>query len=683
MQRSRAWMLGLVAVALIGAAPATPSYIAIEKSIARVREAWAKPGAEHHAFEAGWNALFDEVNRELVAYTSAKSEGDRLRALQGLYKISVALDRITWPVAVEIREELRSWLRPRVALAWASRRLVDQVEGLPATDDPAKKENRADWLKIVDQDLGASLRAYEGANDVRARRAALAKVQGSINFLQDRNAKFGWGPSRELEAALADLYNTPNLQAKADPASVSARLQNYVVETGPIYRKGQVSYVTAGPFLGFGLLACDDGIMFYNSQALSSFTPIRGFQQQVASDPKGRRAAKLYHFDATSFDRGAMTVVAVLRPTGLELYPQGTHAVDAKVGATPQPGGGLGRAFASLLGMNRAKIAQKVYEGAIGQIRAQVPREAAEEAAERSAVRAAQTNAQLSNVFVGGKSLAIRDVLIEELKMRSRPQFVMVDGRVTWKGATDQAGAEMPKPTRFAAATPGVGADVHLPSIMTNLARGYLGTEEVRSIKNLLIVTSKVPPGGPAKDGLAVSQNVEFADFFKAMTTAVAANDPAVQAIRVKKPGVSPEFPGARNGNPVPITHHFASEVPAPPAMANAKVYRIEAPDAEIVISFKVLPAEPNQPVRLNGRVEGFDAGPGAKVFTINDDEAKATQLSALSARLVFAGVGAKLRGRPIDVPLGDLNLPGFRLSTVSDVDPTGWMRIVLTPTGQ
>ncbi len=46
--------------------------------------------------------------------------------------------------------------------------------------------------------------------------------------------------------------------------------------------------VTAGPKTGFGLLPRDDGISFFNSQTLTSVTPIWDFQQQMEQDPQGR-----------------------------------------------------------------------------------------------------------------------------------------------------------------------------------------------------------------------------------------------------------------------------------------------------------------------------------------------------------------------------------------------------------
>ena len=685
MERTRRWVLGLALAASLGAAPATPTYVAVESAIARVQEAWSKAGATADPNAPGWNALFDAIRKDLASYTAAKSEDDRLRALGHLYQISVALDSVSWAPAAEVRAELRNWLRPRVTLAWASRKLVETVRGLPATTDSTSLGNRDRWVRFVGDDLGAALRDYEGASDVRNRRAALAKFQTALGALQARNQVTAWGPSVELQAAVNDLYNGPNLQATADAASVAPRLANYVAETGVVTRKGQTSYVTAGPYLGFGLLASDDGIMFFNRQALSSVTPINGFQQQLQSDRKGRKAAKLYQFGATSYDQSTLTIIAVLRPTGLQLFPQSTHGVDATVVASPQPGKGLARGIASLIGMNRTKITQKVYEGAIGQIRSSINRESQEEATERSNARAAQTSATLASVLIAPDKLVVKNFEIDGLKLRSRPEFVLVDGRVSWRGATEQVGAEMPKPSSFAAAKSGVSADIHLGSVATNFVRGFFQDESAQSVKNLMVVTRKPSPDAPAR---AVTPNVDYPAYLKAADEARAANDPAVQAIRLTRPRRSPEFSVDRNGFLVASVHDFALEVPAPESAAKggvllgppAKVYRIEAPEAEFVVSFQVSPASGDQPIRLKGKIEGFDPGPRARIFAINDDESKAVPLLGLNSTPILAVFSAKLKGMPIDVPLANVNIPGFVLTSVSPVDPTGWMRVGLTP---
>src|SRR5262249_22101213 len=156
------------------------------------------------------------------------------------------------------------WLRPRVALAWAVRRLDDAVRGLPATADPNVRANRDRWVRFAEDRLGAALRAYEAATTVAKRQDALKRVYGALHDLDAGNRGRPWGPSLALESALNDLFNQPNLDASADVFTLSPALNQEVVETGPIFFKGQLSYVTAGPKTGFGLLPSDDGIAFYN-----------------------------------------------------------------------------------------------------------------------------------------------------------------------------------------------------------------------------------------------------------------------------------------------------------------------------------------------------------------------------------------------------------------------------------
>ena len=62
------------------------------------------------------------------------------------------------------------------------------------------------------------------------------------------------------------------------------------------------------------------------------------------------------------------------------LWAAYNHDIDASICSAPEPGGGFGRMVASLIGMNQNKINQKVYEGAIGRFRQQIPQEAQEEA---------------------------------------------------------------------------------------------------------------------------------------------------------------------------------------------------------------------------------------------------------------------------------------------------------------
>jgi hypothetical protein len=672
----------------LGAAPATPSYHSVERAIDEIRQSWAKPGAPAQPNAPGWNAFFDAMLGELRKCGEAASENDRLVSLNRLYKMWVALEVTPWPAGKTLREELRTWLRPRVQLAWAGRRLVDSVRGLNAPASPTAKENRERWLRFVDDDLGKALRQYDGASTVGQRLDALDRVYGALDALQQKNATYSWVPSQTLQATLNDLYNHPNLDISADVASVAPYLEANVVQSGPIYRKGYVSQVTAGAKTGFGLLHSDNGIAFYNSQMMTSVTPITDFQRQIASDSQGQRAARMYQFGATSTDYAQLTIVAVLTPTGLQLGPQYQHNVDAMISSVPQPGRNLVRTLAALFGFDQARITNEVYSNAIPKIRQNVVQEAAELGAERTSQEAAIRNVSFSKYLIGYDRLAFRNLLIEGLSMRSRPENALLGGTLHWRNARQQLGADLPQPSWLAVPAPGVSADLHLSSIMTNLTRGYLESEAVRGIENLMLVTRKVPPDAPPQQGIELVQNADYPSFLAAVTKAQEANDPKELAVRVKRPRQSPEFAADARGFLVASVHDFQIEVPAPAQAARgglagppAKVYRITSPRAEVTLSFKLTSQAQTTPVRLSGKIEEFDPGQGVKVYAINEDEGKAQPLNAFTSSFVVGILRSKIQGQPIDIPLSNLQLQGFAIREVSPLDPTGWIRAQLVRT--
>src|SRR5215210_5441886 len=145
MRRALAWKLSLAAWALgvaLGAAPAAPSYVGVERTIERVRQEWKKAEARPQPHAEGWNAFFDAVLGELRAYAAAGDEDARLRSLGRLYQMSVTLEGVTWAPAGELRAALRTWLRPRVRLAWAERRLREAIGGLAPSPVSTVQDNR-------------------------------------------------------------------------------------------------------------------------------------------------------------------------------------------------------------------------------------------------------------------------------------------------------------------------------------------------------------------------------------------------------------------------------------------------------------------------------------------------------------------------------------------------------------
>ena len=295
------------------AAPAPRSYQGVERTIQTIRDNWSRPGAPVQPNRPGWDALFDGLLADLQSYSKASGEDDRLAVLEHVYLISQALGTVSWQPAVNLREELRQWLRPRLRLASATRRLNDAVHALPATSDSSVSSNRQRWVEFTRNELGTALREYDGAATVAQRNAALHRIHEALEALQAGNQKRPWWPSSELQAAMDDLFNRPNVDLAADPRTVEPYFSATLVQTGPVYRKGYVSQVTAGPKTGFGLLPSDDGIAFYNSQQFTSVTPVWDFQNRIAADPQGQRAAKLYQFSATTYDWAELTVTTVLK----------------------------------------------------------------------------------------------------------------------------------------------------------------------------------------------------------------------------------------------------------------------------------------------------------------------------------------------------------------------------------
>ncbi|MGE3820331.1 MAG: hypothetical protein AB7I30_13035 [Isosphaeraceae bacterium] len=673
-----------------GAAPAPPSYQSVTRVIQEIREDWAKPGATPQPNAPGWNSLFGTLEQDLKAYSEATSEDDRLRALNRVYQISVALGTVGWSPALRLREALRDWLRPRVRIAWASRRLSDRVRSLPSPASPDVELNREKWLTFVKGDLGEALRAYDGANTVARRAEALDAVHKALDALNQRNRSYAWNPSLELQAALNDLFELPNLDLSIDVSTLAPFFNQNLVTSGPVYRKGYVSQVTAGPKTGFGLLFNDDGIAFYNSQLLSSHTPIWDFQQQIASDPEGQRAARMYHFNMATTDQQELTIVAVIRASGLALHPSFKHNVGMLLGASPMPGGGLMRFFASLLGYSRERILQEVRANAFPRIRENVIQEALLQALENTSAESAQRNATLRQYLIGDNRLVYQNVLVEGLSLRSRPENALISGRVQFLGAEGQRGADAPQPQHLATPDYGVSADLHLTSLLTNFVAGYLHSPEVQRVQTLLIETRNVPAGSPAGAGLTITRNADFPTFLKAIDDSKAANDPKVQALRVKRPSEAPAFGVDDKGNLVAIVKDFQVEVPAPSQTGRvalpgppAKLYRITSPAAEVSVSFEVRPSVPGGPLEFKGKVENVDLGPNGKVFAINDDEAKAQALNRLFANVVIGLVRVRIQGQSIDLPLSNLPLQGFALRKVSPLDPSGWVRATLVRTGQ
>jgi hypothetical protein len=670
----------------LAAAPAPTSYAGVERIIGSVREAWTRPGAPGEPNSPGWEALFDALLVDLKDYSQASNSEARVAPLNRIYQVSSALAPIPWEPAQQLREELRQWLRPRVRLAWAERRLDETVRSLPATTDPSISANRQRWVDYVANDLGQALTQYNSAGSVTQRQAGLNRVHQALRALRQRNQERPWQPSWDLQNAVNDLFNQPNVDITADVSIVSPFLDQNLVTSGPVYRKGYWSQVTAGPKTGFGLLPSDDGIAFYNSQLLTSVTPITDFQNQIASDPQGQRAAKLYAFTATTIDQAQLTIYTALRSTGLSILPAYNHNIDAQICSVPVAGGGIGRLVAGLIGMSQDRINQKVYEGAIGQFRQRIPQEAMEEATERISREQAQRNADLGRFLIGNDMLSIQDFLVTGLSLRSQPSAVYVGGLMQARDGERQHGADAPQPAWLAVPDAGLTADVHLTSVLNSVADGLYRRPEVQNVNTLMIQTKEVPPGSPPGSGATVTRNVDYPTYLKAVEAAVKAKNPKVTAVRVTRPPGAPEFGVDSRGFLVALLRDVQIEAPAPDRSTQAgsmvgvqaKVLRARIPALEVAFSYQNDQSQPGTN-RIKAKVEDFTPSPSSQVLALNDDESKATPLNRFSGALVLSSLGARLRNQPpIDLDLNTLNLRGMAIQSVSPLDPSGWVRVNL-----
>ncbi len=677
-------ILGPAAVGRVAAqtamAPAAPSYAAAVKTIDTIRDGWSTTAPPE---APGWYSFFDDLRHDFEAYANAPSWSDRLAALARIEARAEKLGTAAgWAPAAELRAALLEWARPRLRLARAEKALADALAG-PGQGDEA---NRRDWSAFVDQRLGGPLRDYEAAKTVQARHEASAKLHQALEALRKTAS---WPYAAQLQSAADELFNAPNLDVSADVNALFPVLSAQVVQSGPIVRHGYVSQVTAGAYAGFGLVACDQGIAFTNSQYLTSVTPITDFERQVESDPKGRRAAKLYHFGATSTDSGLLTITAILTPYGIQLQPANSHNVDARICSVPTPGKGLTRGIAALIGMNQQNINDKVYESAIGRIKQNVVKESAEEAAERAAIAQNEQNAKIRNALPGDGTARVKDIEIESLSLRSLPTNALIGGRLTWSGVPAQVGADAPQPPKLLVPAPGISADIHVASVGNNVLAGYLQSPEAADVRNIMIELRKPAPGETPKDAVKLEKNVDFPTYLKRVDAVAARNDPSAQVIRITKPARAPEVAVDARGFLVVVVHDLQIDLPVPAQMANspfagakAKIYRLDAKTAEFVFEIKPV-NQPDGTIRLTGNLKELNTSPGSRVLAINDDEAKALPLDPFRSVLIYQGFANAIKAKPLDLPVQNLKLRGYAITSISDLDPTGWMRIVLTPTGE
>ena len=169
--------------------------------------------------------------------------------------------------------------------------------------------------------------------------------------------------------------------------------------------------------------------------------------------------------------------------------------------------------------MNKDAITERVKEGALPRLQQQIPVEAQEEALERIAKQTAERNADLrAKGLVGNDTVAVNDILIKDLSLRSRPGRCFRGGLCS-SGAAHPGSSVPTRPSRPDLATtfePGMTADVHLSSLLTSAAVGlYQRDEVVARFDNLMITIKDAPPGTPPADAVKIREKRRFPDLYQ------------------------------------------------------------------------------------------------------------------------------------------------------------------------
>ncbi|WP_152051004.1 hypothetical protein [Tautonia marina] len=707
-----AGLFGLGLLVMLGAAPATPSYQQVLSRIDQAKEQLSDEQQSPEKIE-NWNTFFSAVVEVLNAQAGAESATERREHLERLGRMRDALTAKNWGPSNRIAESLNEWLDPRLSVARSLESLEQAVSELPGSvlDNPDGQENaetengaeepqtqdpesvlKTNWSTYVTR-LNAAIRAYETAESVSERLNAARKLRGGLDSLRGTQANSPWAPASELAGALQAMLDKPNVQIVADPNILSPFLNQQIVFPEVIYFRGQTSYVQPGPRTGFGLMHSNDGIAFYNSQWSYSTTPVTDFQQQVASNPQGRQATNMYQFGATIYNSNHATATAILTPEGLVVYPENAPNVSAAFGLTPQPGLGPGfmRFVASMIGFNQGRILSELQQQAMPQIQAETIDGTRELAAIKSAQEVGQQNQMIRQYLVGNRTLRFEDFAVTQLNLSSAPWAAYVSGVLQWAAeAGPQIGADFPKPPEFVQPESGLTVDMHLNSTLTNLAAGFYQTDQVKDVETLLIKV--IPPEGdaPIDEGIEMIPNGSYQDLLDAVADIrEQTDDPNAIALRITKPEEPPAFAVDAQGRLVTFVRGVTIEVPAPENFGqqgglfgfggNPRVLRFILEEVELTVDADITPENGGKAVRVQGEIASVTyGGTGTTVVTVGDEEDQTQTLNLLNRSGALGVLAGRLQGQNVDAPVPLDALQGFQIADVSDLHPTGWMRVVV-----
>lgn len=519
--------IGLILVALATLTP-TRSVRGDDQATQAVRSSWARllqrleaaVAREPDSFSElptiapddpnlpAWRDSVARLIEQLDRQRDARTLSERLNALARLDRMAHELRSIVWSELDQPRRQLAIWLEPRVQLARAVVRLTQALQppdpgAAPLAFDPG---HAASWNRFLETDLFRvwSLQETPPTIDPRIegderRRAALTQARLRVaqaaaliaRDLEDSVNQYAWPPAIALLEAWREAYYAQTIRIRADLDTTRPLFDQLLVRDGPIVRKGRVSYITAGPKLGYTLLPSPNAIAFANTQALTSVTPVLDFRDQVARDIRGRLLVSLYEPSMTTYDQSILTIFTAFSTNGLALDGRSQHCTDIAVGLQPQPCTGLRRAALAAIGFDAERIRSLIYQNAIGEVRRQVPIEAREERSERLAQQMAKRNANLRRFLVGDRRLRLDEALgvplgLDHLSPSTQSDFASITAQFRW-GDPLPLGTSWPLPADLRTNEPGLVVDLHAPSILNTLSQGVIDRLRQRAPNRVLV----------------------------------------------------------------------------------------------------------------------------------------------------------------------------------------------------
>ncbi len=673
------------------ASEATPTTWAITEAVGRGRAILSEDQSIPESVAASWTTFFNGISGDLETLATTTDASERQRLIQRLNRAGESAQSSGWQPAASVAIAIAEWTQPRLKLSDSFQKLRNGVQGASTTASSNA------WLTFT-QELERTLLAFDSAESVAERLTASKQLAIQHRALEETLRAHPWPPGVEVDDAMARLFGRPNLTATADLSIIRPFLDRDPVEAETIFFKGQTSYVTPGPRTGFGLLANPHGIEFYNSQYSYSTTPIAGFQEQVASRQEGRLIARFYQFSATAFNTNHVEVFALLTPEGLSLTPRNSPSITASFDAQPQPGHVphiVGTSL-SVAGFDRDRILEQVEEQALPELRQETAQGTDELSQYKAAEEAAKQNAELRQYLIGNQTLqfptrelTILDGLaLTQLQLASDPSRVSGSGLLRFLGSSDQMGSTFPKPEQLRVPGPGATIDLQLNSILNNAINSFYQRPEIAQIENLLVSLMPSETEGDAPI-VNVERNASYAAFLK--TAEQLKENPDALTIRLFKPAEPPQIVVDRNGDLTLVIRNLVIEVPAPDNFnlggelfnrnapsRDVKAIRFEFGRFELNTKLQVTPTKNGQSLSLKGGVSGFDlGGRETTVSTLGAEESDAQQLNLVYRSGALAIVIEQLRDRTFSEEISlSGQLPGLLINSISEINPTGWIRI-------